>query len=89
MPEPSQGGVRKLKHLARYFISYPEVELCFPSVHDEAFEAIEVHTDSDWAGCRRSRKSTSGGVVTIGGGVVNTWSTTQGLVALSSGEAEY
>ena len=68
MAEPSEGGVRKLKHLARYLIAHPEVELCYPWVHEEALEAIDVFTDSDWAGCRATRKSRSGGAVTIGGG---------------------
>ena len=50
---------------------------------------MNVYTDSDWAGCRATRKSTSGGVVMIGGGIIKSWSKTQGPVALSSGEAEY
>ena len=52
-------------------------------------DLVEVYPDSDWAGCPRTRKSTSGGVVVGGGGVVKTWSSTQATHALSSGEAEY
>jgi hypothetical protein len=51
-------------------------------------EELEVYTDSDWAGCRKTRRSTSGGVVMVGRHVVKTWSRTQKVVALSSGEAE-
>ena len=29
-------------------------------------EAIEVYTDSDWAGCAKTRKNTSGGVMARG-----------------------
>lgn len=54
----------------------------------ERQDVVEVVTDSDWAGCRKSRRSTSGGVVRIGSHVVKTWSRTQKAVALSSGEAE-
>ena len=50
---------------------------------------IEVFTDSDWAGCKETRKSTSGGVVCLGGDVVKSWSKSQGSISLSSGEAEY
>ena len=50
---------------------------------------IEVYVDSDWAGCRRSRKSTSGGVILFGGAAVRGWSSNQSVIALSSGEAEY
>ena len=89
MASPSQGGVRKLKHLARYLLKHPEVELRYPWCHEEELETLDVYTDSDWAGCRTTRKSTSGGLVVLGGGVVKSWSKTQGPVALSSGEAEY
>ena len=47
-----------------------------------------VYTDSDWAGCMRTRRSTSGGVAVVGEHVVKSWSVTQKTVALSSGEAE-
>ena len=45
--------------------------------------------DSDWAGCLQTRKSTSGGMMTVRGGLVKSWASTQGSTALSSGEAEY
>eukprot|EP00974_Lingulodinium_polyedra_P056564 5439607-Lingulodinium_polyedra.AAC.1 len=45
-------------------------------------------TDSDWAGCPRTRKSTTGGIIARGWRVLKQWSTTQATVALSSGEAE-
>ena len=49
-----------------------------------------VYSDSDWAGCLRTRKSTSGGgVLTFQGGILKTWSSTQASIAQSSGEAEY
>lgn len=49
-----------------------------------------VHTfiDSDWAGELPGRRSTSGGAVQLGKHLVETWSSTQNDVALSSGEAE-
>ena len=46
-------------------------------------------SDSDWAGCIETRKSTSGGVVMHGDHCIKTWSSTQDVIALSSGEAEY
>ena len=45
-------------------------------------------SDSDWAGCRRTRRSTSGGVILHGRHLVHHWSRTQAGVALSSAEAE-
>ena len=55
----------------------------------EALDAIlTVHTDSDWAGCRSSRKSTSGAVESTNVVVAKHWRSTQRLVALSSREAQ-
>ena len=51
-------------------------------------ESIEVHTDSDWAGCKRTRVSVSGGIVRIGNSVIKCWSKGQHNLAKSSAEAE-
>ena len=48
-----------------------------------------VYSDTDHAGCIRTRKSTSGGCVVLGEDrTIKTWSSTQQSTALSSGEAE-
>ena len=49
---------------------------------------LDVFTDSDWAGCRKSRKSTSGGCIMAGKHCLKAWSKTQAIVAKSSEEAE-
>ena len=49
---------------------------------------LEAYTDSDWAGCRQTGKSTSGGAVTIGEHFIKAWATTQACVTLSSAVAE-
>ena len=49
---------------------------------------MDVFVDSDWAGDRVTRRSTSGGVVSWAGGVLKTWSKRQSCTATSSGEAE-
>ena len=51
--------------------------------------ALRVFSDLDWAGCPRTRKSTSGGIIVFRGAVLTHWSSTQTTIALSSGEAEY
>ncbi len=48
-----------------------------------------MYTDTDWAGCARTRKSTSGGCIMLGEHAIKTWSSTQTSVSLSSGEAEF
>ena len=51
-------------------------------------EMVTSFTDSDWAGCQRTAKSTSGGIVCIGEHVIKTYSRQQKVIALSSAEAE-
>ena len=46
------------------------------------------YSDSDWAGCKRRGKSTSGGLILIGSQPIKSWGTTQDPVTLSSAEAE-
>ena len=50
---------------------------------------IEVHTDSDWAGCVRTRKSVSCGVIAWDQQFLCSASRTQAAIVLSSGEAEH
>lgn len=47
------------------------------------------YTDSDWGGCKTSRKSTTGFMFTMAGGAISWKSKKQGCIALSSSEAEY
>ena len=49
---------------------------------------LHVYSDSDWAGCVRTRRSTTGGALLRGDHVLKTWCSTQATVALSSAEAE-
>jgi len=52
-------------------------------------EKLTIWGDTDFAGCRETRKSTTGGLVQLGGHLLKSWSVTQSVIALSSGEAEY
>ena len=88
MAKPTRGSMVRLKRLARYLLEVPEGVLVFNS-DEEGLDKIQVYVDSDWAGCKTTRKSTSGGALAWGGGLLKSWSTTQGSVALSSGEAEF
>ena len=55
----------------------------------QTVRGIDVYTDTDWAGCPKTRKSTSGGSLMLGCNAITHWSFTQISVALSSGEAEF
>ena len=47
-----------------------------------------LFVDSDFASCRLTRKSTSGGAIVLGSHLLKHWAKTQPTIALSSGEAE-
>ena len=47
-----------------------------------------MFVDTDFAGCQKTRRSTSGGMIMLGDHPLRHWSTTQATIALSSGEAE-
>ena len=86
MCNPSKGDVKKLRRLARYLIMVPRLVMKF-AWQDDGHQ-VRSYSDSDFAGCRRTAKSTSGGVITIGSHYIKSWSSTQKTIALSSGEAE-
>ena len=50
---------------------------------------LECYSDTDWAGCPNTRKSTSAGCLMLGAHLLKSWSSTQPSISLSSGEAEY
>ena len=58
-------------------------------VYGEGTLAIEGYSDSDWAGDKESRKSTSSYIFILNGGPVSWCSKRQPTVALLSTEAEY
>ena len=88
MAKPTVSDSKAIIRLCRFLKGVPRLVQRIPFT-DHPPSLIEVYVDSDWAGCRKSRKSTSGGVLMFGGTAVRGWSTTQSVIALSSGEAEY
>ncbi len=86
MSKPTEQSWQALKRRCRYLAGLPRM------VYKYSFQSagcVEVYTDTDWAGCPRTRKSTSGGALMIGSHLIKSWSSTQSSVALSSGEAEF
>jgi hypothetical protein len=86
MSSPTVGAWKKLKRIGRYLAGHPRTILRYDWQGREA--EADGFTDSDWAGCRKTGKSTSGGVVMIGSHFIKGWSRTQNSVTLSSAEAE-
>ena len=87
MSSPDSKSWMRLKRLGRYLVGEPREKLEFK--FQDMPEELHVWVDTDHAGCRETRKSTSGGVMMMGSHCLKHWSTTQAVVSLSSGESEY
>ena len=59
-----------MKRIARYLLKYPKFVWKYDRGKTDE-HVIDVFSDSDWAACRRSRRSTSGGVIVIDGGTAH------------------
>ena len=86
MAKPTEGAWKALKRLCRYLVGLPRMIFHYKW---QRVKVADVYTDTDWAGCPRTRKSTSGGCVLLGAHTIKSWSSTQSSIALSSGEAEF
>ena len=79
-----------LKHInqTRDFVYVMDPQI--PTADSQGFTQVEVvsYSDSDWAGCQRSRRSTSGSLITLFSVNISSTSCTQASVSHSSAEAE-
>ena len=87
MSNPMQRDWEKIKRVARYLIKVPDLAALFPWGSGED-PVLKVYTDSDWAGDRETRKSTSAGCAMWCGGTIKHWTKQQKVIAKSSAEAE-
>jgi hypothetical protein len=85
MKEPTKNDLVALRRIAQYLADSPRLVYTFVW---QAPADLRVFTDTDFAGCRTSRRSTSGGCIMRGAHLLKHWSVTQKVITLSSGEAE-
>ena len=83
---PKKAHLRAVKRILRYLRHTTSVGLWYPK--GATFDLIG-YSDSDYAGCKIDRKSTSGGCHLLGRSLVSWTSKKQNSVALSTAEAEY
>ena len=86
MAKPTAHAWEALKRVCRYLNGSPRLVYEF---RQQSVSCVDVYTDTDWAGCPKTRKSTSGGCVMLGHHACKHWSSTQTSISLSSGEAEF
>ncbi len=85
MASPTAGPWSALQRLCRYLVGLPRIVYSF---NWQVVDAIDVYTDTEWTGCPRTRKSTSGGVVCRGQHTISWLCKFQSNIALSSCVAE-
>ena len=92
MRDPREVDWDNLLTLGRYLLHKPalaRVVTWNPESRASGILTVDGFTDSDWAGCLDTRRSSDCSVVIVGGSVVIAHPQTQpGLPATSSGEAE-
>ena len=86
MAAPNGRSLAKMKRLARYLVMRPRL-IWHMKMQNET-DIIDVYADANWAGCKETRRSTSGGCIRIGEHTIKSWSKTQATVAKSSAESE-
>ncbi|CAN6443374.1 unnamed protein product [Victoria cruziana] len=86
LSNPGKNHWKVVKHVMRYLQGSKDNMLVYRKSND-----LEIlgYSDSDFAGCQDSRRSTSGYVFTLAGGAISWKSVKQTLVATSTIAAEY
>jgi hypothetical protein len=84
--DPKEVHLRAMKRIMRYLVYTPKFGLWYPK--GSTFDLIG-YSNTDWAGCKIDRKSTSRTCQLLGRSLVSWASKKQNLVALSTAEAEY
>ena len=87
MSAPRNKDWRKLIRLGKYLVGRERYIVKYD--YQGSVKCLDCWTDTDYAGCRDTRKSTSGGLIRFGKHLLRGWSSTQKVIALSSGEAEF
>ena len=87
MARPTVQSIATLKRTDRYLKNTPRVAWVFKRQTYASY--LDVYCESDHAGCLATCKSTSGLAMMWAQHTIRTSSTTQVVIALSSGEAEF
>ena len=87
MSKPTETAWKKLMRVGKYILHRPRLVLKYNWQEQQG--EILTYSDANWAGCTRSRKSTSGGMIFLGEHYIRSWSKTQSTIALSSAESEF
>ncbi|CAK0881954.1 unnamed protein product, partial [Prorocentrum cordatum] len=86
---PTVGAFTALKRLVRYLMCTRDAVTWLPKPTEGTNVELVGYGDSDWAGDLQTRRSQSSGKIEIDNVLMHSFSRRQGIVATSSGVAEY
>ena len=86
MSKPMIQDWEKLKRIGRYLVGRPRLISRF--IWQPLQSIVTGYTDSDWAGCATTGRSTSGEILKAGAHMLKSYARHQKTVALFSAEAE-
>ena len=86
MHNPSRSHWNIVKHVFRYLVGTKDLGILFGP---NDISGVVGYTDSDFAGCIDSRKSTTGYCFKLGNGAISWKSKLQECIATSTTETEY
>ena len=85
---PTKGHMRRLKRVLCYIQGTRDIHLELDRPREQLTEIVGW-CDGSWADLDEKGRSTTGGLLMLGGACVAGWSRTQKLTAMSSGESEF
>ena len=86
MSSPKSSEWKAVQKIGRYLAGEPRLVMTFPWLHSVSM--VTTYTDPEWAGCPITSRSTSGGIIRLGGHMIKSYARQQRVVALPSAEAE-
>ena len=87
MKDPNDGSMAKLHRLARYLQGTKDYGIWLERRGD--ITTLVVHPDTDWANCKKTRKSCACAMFSVGGCLLYSYARSLQMLCLSSGEAEF
>ena len=87
MKEPYDGSMAKLHRLTRYLQGTKDYGVWLPK--NGEIEKLAIHSDMDWANCKKTRKSCACATFSVGNCLFFSYSRSLQMLCLSNGEAEF